>query len=45
VIVLDDYGIFPGATRAVDEFMLGRLERIQKLPYALAPAFVIKEQN
>jgi len=45
VIVLDDYGIFPGATRAVDEFMLGRPERIQKLPYALAPAFVIKEQN
>jgi Macrocin-O-methyltransferase (TylF) len=43
VIVLDDYGIFPGATRAVDEFMSGRRERIQKLPYALAPAFVIKE--
>jgi hypothetical protein len=43
VIVLDDYGIFPGATRAVDEFMVGRSERIQKLPYALAPAFVIKE--
>jgi hypothetical protein len=43
VIVLDDYGIFPGATRAVDEFMTGRPERIQKLPYALAPAFVIKD--
>ncbi len=43
VIVLDDYGIFPGATKAVDEFMAGRPERIQKLPYALAPAFVIKE--
>jgi macrocin-O-methyltransferase TylF-like protien len=41
VIVLDDYGIFPGATRAVDEFMKGRPERIQKLPYALAPSFVI----
>ena len=33
---------FPGATKAVDEFMAGRPERIQKLPYALAPAFVIK---
>jgi len=43
VIVLDDYGIFPGATKAADEFMAGRSERIQKLPYALAPAFVIKE--
>ena len=43
VIVLDDYGIFPGATKAVDEFMAGRRERIQKLPFALAPAFVIKE--
>jgi hypothetical protein len=43
VIVLDDYGIFPGATQAVDQFMAGRPEKIQKLPYALAPAFVVKQ--
>jgi hypothetical protein len=45
VIVLDDYGIFPGATKAADEFMAGRPERIQKLPYALAPAFVVKDRG
>ena len=43
IIVLDDYGIFPGATMAADEFLTGRSERIQKLPYAFAPAFVVKE--
>lgn len=43
VVVLDDYGMFPGATKAVDEFMAGRPERIQKLPYALAPAFFVKQ--
>lgn len=42
VIVFDDYGIFPGATLAVDQFMADRVERIEKLPYASAPAFVIK---
>jgi hypothetical protein len=42
VVVLDDYGIFPGATKAIDDFMAGRPEQIQKLPYALAPAFFIK---
>ncbi len=43
VIVLDDYGIFPGATQAVDAFLQGRPERIEKLPYSIAPAFVIKQ--
>jgi len=43
IIVLDDYGIFPGATVAADAFLVGRSERIQKLPYAFAPAFVVKE--
>jgi hypothetical protein len=41
VLVLDDYGIFPGATKAIDDFMAGRSERMQKFPYAHAPAFVV----
>jgi hypothetical protein len=41
VIVLDDYGVFPGATRAVDDYLAGRAERIRKFPYSLAPAYVV----
>ena len=43
VIILDDYGIVPGATKAVDDYLAGRRERIQKYPFALAPAYIIKE--
>lgn len=41
IIVLDDYGIFPGATRAIDAWLAGRPEQLQKLPYALAPSYVV----
>jgi hypothetical protein len=42
VVILDDYGIFPGATEVVDAYMAARPERLQKLPYALAPAYFVK---
>jgi hypothetical protein len=45
IIALDDYGVFPGATKAVDSYLAGRSERIRKLPHSLAPAFVVKEQE
>ena len=45
VIVLDDYGMFPGATKAIDDFLADRPERIQKLSYARAPVFVIKQSD
>ncbi len=45
VIILDDYGICPGATKAVDDYLVGRSERIQKFPFALAPAYLIKSGN
>jgi hypothetical protein len=41
VIVLDDYGTVPGATRAIDEFLAGRNLSIQKLSLAHIPAFVV----
>lgn len=43
VIVLDDYGIFPGATLAIEEHLAGRPELVQKVPYAAAPAFVVRQ--
>ncbi len=43
VVILDDYGIFPGATKAVDDYLADRPERVRKLPYALAPSYFIKQ--
>lgn len=43
VVVLDDYGAFPGANEAVETYFSGTGYRIQKLPYSNAIAFVEKE--
>ena len=43
ILVLDDYGIFPGATKAVDDYFAGRPERVQRLTYTRAPAFLVKQ--
>lgn len=42
IILLDDYGVFPGETHAVDEFLEGSGIKISKLPYARTPSFIIK---
>ena len=42
IVILDDYGAFPGATKAIDEFLADRKVRIQKLPYSHAISFVEK---
>ena len=45
VLVLDDYGIFPGATKAVDDYFKDRPEKIRKFPFSAAPCYIIKESN
>lgn len=44
VVILDDYEGFPGAKKAVDEYLAahGRPERIQKFAFAHTPSFLIK---
>lgn len=42
VLILDDYGVFPGETKAVDEFFAGTGVRIQGFPFSRTPAFVVK---
>lgn len=43
VLLLDDYGVFPGETRAVDEYFAGQNVQIQKFHYAMSPCFIIKQ--
>lgn len=43
VAILDDYGAFPGANRAIDDYFAGTNVRIQKLPFASNVAFIVKE--
>jgi Macrocin-O-methyltransferase (TylF) len=42
VLILDDYGTFPGETRAVDEYFRGEQVEIRKLPFCMTPCFLIK---
>lgn len=43
VVILDDYGTMPGASRAIEEFFADDADmRIQKLPHAHGISFVVK---
>lgn len=42
VLILDDYGVFPGETKAVDDYFKGRDVEIRKLPFAATPSYLIK---
>jgi hypothetical protein len=42
ILMLDDYGIVPGETKAVDEYFMDKDVRIQKLPLSMTPFFIVK---
>jgi hypothetical protein len=43
VMLLDDYGVFPGETQAVDEYFRGEAVAIRKLPFAMTPSYIVKK--
>ena len=43
ILILDDYGIFPGETKAVDEFFQHHKVEIQKLPFCMTPCYIVKQ--
>ncbi len=43
VLILDDYGIFPGETKAVDDYFKGKKVTIQKFSYTKTPRYIIKQ--
>lgn len=42
VLILDDYGVFPGETQAVDEYFVDHDITIQKFPFCITPSYIIK---
>ena len=43
ILILDDYGTFPGETKAVDDYFKGQLIEIQKFPFCKTPRYIIKK--
>lgn len=42
ILVLDDYGIFPGVTKAIDDFFEDKVETPLKFTFSHAPSYIIK---
>ena len=42
IIAFDDYGTFPGETKAVDDFFAKMNVRIEKFPWSHIPSFIVK---
>lgn len=42
ILILDDYGVFPGETKAVNDYFKDKDVVIQKLPFSSSPSFIIK---
>lgn len=43
IVILDDYGVFPGETKAVDDYFKGRMPQIQKFHFSKTPVFIVKK--
>lgn len=43
ILILDDYGVFPGETKAVDDYFKDKNVTIKKFDFAMTPCYIIKE--
>jgi len=43
ILILDDYGVFPGETKAVNEFFDGKKIEIKQFPFQKNPKYIIKK--
>jgi len=41
ILLVDDYGVFPGENRAVDEYFEQKEIQIRKLPFAQTPCYIV----
>lgn len=44
VLVIDDYGVFPGETKAVDDYFRDKKISIKKFSFAMTPTYIIKDE-
>ena len=42
VLILDDYGTFPGETKAIDDYFKEKNVTIQKFPFCMTPCYIVK---
>lgn len=45
IILLDDYGVFAGETKAVEEYFASQKIEIKKFPYSMTPSYIIKPRD
>ena len=43
ILILDDYGVFPGETKAVDDYFKDKNIQIKKFPFCMTPCYIIKQ--
>ncbi len=43
ILILDDYGTFPGETKAVDDYFKNKDVEILKFPFCMTPSYIIKK--
>ena len=43
ILVMDDYKVFPGETKAVNDYFKNKKIKIQKFPFSKTPSFIIKK--
>jgi len=44
ILIIDDYGTFPGETKAIDDYFKGKDITIKKFPFAMTPSYLIKNE-
>lgn len=42
ILIMDDYGVTAGETKAVDDYFKGQSVKIQKFPFRTTPCFIVK---
>ncbi|MBT5472046.1 MAG: dTDP-6-deoxy-L-hexose 3-O-methyltransferase [Nitrospina sp.] len=43
ILIVDDYGVFPGETKAVTDFLKSQTESVKKFYFAKSPCYIIKK--